>query len=74
MGTVILCFILFIPIYAILIWQIYKPKDAILWGKRWMYKEEPDVTETAITYTKIASVICIVFLTILFVILFISQL
>ncbi|WP_056832335.1 hypothetical protein [Psychrobacillus sp. FJAT-21963] len=67
MGSLIL---LFIPLYVIMIWQFFNPKESILWGRRWMYKEEPNVTEKAITHAKVTSVIGIVFLTIVLIILF----
>lgn len=62
--------LLFIPLYVIMIWQFFNPKESILWGKRWMYKEEPNVNEKAIIHAKVTSVIGIVFLTIVLIILF----
>ena len=62
--------LLFIPLYVIMIWQFFNPKDSILWGRRWMYKEEPDITEKAIKHAKVTSVFGIVFLTIVLIILF----
>ena len=62
----ILMLILCIPIYAVLIWTYFKPRESLLWGKRWMYKEEPELSEAAIRYAKVASAISIVALTIFF--------
>jgi len=60
----ILMFILSIPLYAVLIWTYFEPKESLLWGKKWMYKEEPELSEAAIRYVKVASAISIVALTI----------
>lgn len=65
MAEKILVFILSIPLYAVLIWTYLEPRESLLWGKRWMYKEEPELSEGAIRYTKVASAISVVFLTIL---------
>ncbi|KNB73042.1 hypothetical protein ADS79_13520 [Brevibacillus reuszeri] len=51
----------------ILIWTYFDPKESILWGKRWMYKEEPELSKGAILYAKVASVIFIVILTAIFI-------
>ncbi|HIW32983.1 MAG TPA: hypothetical protein IAA29_09380 [Candidatus Paenibacillus intestinavium] len=60
-------FIVFIiPLYGILIWTYFCPEESLLWGKRWMYKEEPELSEGAIRYTKVSSLIAIVVLTIVF--------
>lgn len=74
MGELIFYFIIFIPVYLILIWQVYNPEDAVLWGKRWMYKEQPEVSEEAIKYVKVMSIIALVVLTLIFVIFFIKAL
>lgn len=54
-----------IPLYGVLIWTYLCPEDSLLWGKRWMYKEEPELTEGAIRYTKVVSMISIVIMTII---------
>ncbi|HWI48600.1 MAG TPA: hypothetical protein VNU45_10300 [Rummeliibacillus sp.] len=66
MEEVILAFILMIPLYVVLIWTYFDPEESILFGKRWMYKEEPELSEGVIRYTKIASLASIIFLTIIF--------
>ena len=63
---IFLVFVLMSPLYGVLIWTYFCPEDSLLWGKRWMYKEEPELTEGAIRYTKIVSLISIVILTIIF--------
>ncbi|KYG89824.1 hypothetical protein A0U40_08835 [[Bacillus] sp. KCTC 13219] len=73
MTAVVFCFILFIPIYIILIWQYKNPKEAILWGRRWMYKEQNEVSEAAVKYSKVAALFGIAFITFLFFFLFLSQ-
>lgn len=32
-----------------------EPEESILVGKRWMYKEDPEISEHAIRYTKFTS-------------------
>jgi len=66
MEEVILAFILMIPLYVVLIWTYFDSEESILFGKRWMYKEEPELSEGVIHYTKIASLASIIFLTIIF--------
>lgn len=66
-AEIIVVFIVFmIPMYGLLIWTYFCPEESLLWGKRWMYKEEPEISEGAIRYTKIASLTAIVVLTIIF--------
>lgn len=71
MAEWIFLFIICIPLYLILIWQVFDTEEAILWGKRWMYKEQPEISDEAIKYTKIMSIIGIVVLTFIFVVSFI---
>lgn len=73
MAELIFFFIICIPVFLILIWQIYNPEDAMLWGKRWMYKEQPEVSDEAIKYTKIMSIIALIVLGFIFVVLFIRM-
>jgi hypothetical protein len=47
--------ILIIPVYGVLLWTYLDPEESILFGKRWMYKEEPEVSDAAIRYAKFAS-------------------
>jgi hypothetical protein len=63
---IFLGFIFITPLYGVLIWSYLFPEDSLLWGKRWMYIEEPELTEGAIRYTKVASMISIVVMTIIF--------
>ncbi|WP_339253372.1 hypothetical protein NSQ43_04475 [Sporosarcina sp. FSL W8-0480] len=72
MAEWIFLFIICIPLFLILIWQVFNPEDAMLWGKRWMYKEQPEVSDEAIKYTKIVSILGIVVLTLIFVVSFIK--
>ena len=66
MIEIFITFILMIPVYGLLIWAYLFPEESLLWGKRWMYKEEPELSEGAIRYTKVASMSSIVLLTIIF--------
>ncbi|WP_254178472.1 hypothetical protein [Cytobacillus oceanisediminis] len=54
MADFLLMFILVIPIYGVLIWSYFDPEENLLRGKRWMYKEEPEISEGAIRYTKMS--------------------
>lgn len=74
MGEMILVFILAIPLlYGVLIWSYFYPKESLLWGKRGMYKEEPQITEGAIRYTKVASLISIIVMTLILIIIILTQ-
>ncbi|OCA90582.1 hypothetical protein A8F94_01485 [Bacillus sp. FJAT-27225] len=49
--------IFFVPTYLGLIFTYRYPEESMLLGKRWMYKEEPEISEGAIRYTKTAALI-----------------
>jgi len=66
----IIMFILLIPTYAILIWSLIDTRESLLWGKRWMYNEEPEISDKYIRFTKIITVVILVTLTIFSYILF----
>ncbi|MNP15711.1 hypothetical protein D3C76_1080800 [compost metagenome] len=68
MTEKILLFIFFIPLLGVLVWSFFDPRESLLWGKRWMFKEEPEPSEGAIRYIKVASAISIVLLLILFIV------
>jgi len=65
-------FVFMIPMYGILIWTYFCPEDSLLWGKRWMYKEEPEISNSAIRFAKVSSLTAIVVLTIIFGVLIFS--
>jgi hypothetical protein len=60
--TVFFTVVLLIPIYALLIWSYLEPEESLLIGKRWMYREEPEISKTAIRYTKFISMTTMIFL------------
>ncbi|MGE7920515.1 hypothetical protein ACQKM9_16485 [Viridibacillus sp. NPDC093762] len=75
--------LLFSPLYTLLIWQFFKPKEALLNGraflflgftytiekqKRKNFKEGVDVTKKEITQTKASSVLGIMLLNIILII------
>jgi len=64
--TIVLSIVFIIPMYGILIWSYFCPEESLLWGKRWMYKEEPELSDGAIRYMKVTSLIAIVIVTIIF--------
>ena len=45
-GIIVIFIVFMVPMYGILIWTYFCPEDSLLWGKRWMYKEEPELFET----------------------------
>jgi hypothetical protein len=61
-----------IPLYGGLLWIYFCPEESLLWGRRSMYKEEPEVTEGAIRYAKIASVISMGVLTLILIFIFLT--
>lgn len=66
-------FLVIIIIYGILIWTYFNPEESLLWGKRGMYKEEPQLTESAIRNTKVKALISIIVLTLIIIIYIITQ-
>ncbi|MDI2588497.1 hypothetical protein OR571_15585 [Psychrobacillus sp. NEAU-3TGS] len=72
MADILMGFILMIPIYGVLIWSYFRPKESMLWGKRWMYKEEPEISTSAIRYVKFASLASIIIMTFIFIILLLT--
>ena len=67
MIIIALC-LFFVPMIVLLIWQYKNPKEAILLGRRWLYKNEPEVSEAAVEYVKYASIFGILFIIMLFII------
>ena len=55
--------IFLMPVYGLLIWGYINPEESHLFGRRWMYEEEPELSEEAITSTKKASLIFIIIIT-----------
>lgn len=61
-----------LPIYFLFIWQYIEPESLFLWGRRWMYEEEPELSEEAIQHYKKIAIIGIVFTTIVLIVSFIQ--
>jgi len=55
--------LIFIPLYGVLLYSYFYPEESFLWGRRWMYSEDPEPSEEAIKFFKIKSIIGIVFIT-----------
>jgi len=66
-------FLVIIIIYGILIWTYFNPEESLLWGKRGMYKEESQLTESAIRNTKVKALISIIVITLIVIIYTIKQ-
>lgn len=62
---IVLAFILLIPLFAVLLWSYFYQKDSILWGKKWLYKEEREIPYGAIRYMKVTSLISVIVLTLI---------
>ena len=60
---IILTFILLIPLFTVLLWSYFNQKDSILWGKKWLYKEERKIPKGTIRYMKVTSLISVIVLT-----------
>ena len=67
-------FVLILILYGILFWTYFYPEESLLWGKRGMYKEEPQLTERAIRNTKLKALISIIVMTLflIYIIIFIT--
>ncbi|HWK21500.1 MAG TPA: hypothetical protein VNS08_00560 [Ureibacillus sp.] len=73
MLEIIVGFFLSIPLYGVLIWSYFCPQESLLFGKRWVYKEEPEISDGAIRYIKVASLTSIIGLTLFFIIFILTQ-
>lgn len=61
----LLLFIIFsIPLYWALIYGYLFPEESMLWGRRWMYDDEPEFSDVAILYTKYISLFGIIVISI----------
>lgn len=63
--------LLLLILYGIIIWTYFKPKESLLWGRRGIYKEEPEITESAINNIKAKALITIIVYPIIFIIIFV---
>lgn len=68
MAEKIVFFIFSITIFAAFIWNIVDPRGSMLFGKRWMYEEEPEFSEDLLMIRKIVSVIGFVIYLLIFLI------
>lgn len=59
--------LIMLPLYAVLIWSYFYPVESMLFGERWLYKDEPEFSDIAIGYTKLISIIGIFILTMILV-------
>lgn len=65
-GPELFLFIVFlIPVYGLLIWSFVYPEDSHLFGKRWMYEEDPELNEMAIAIHKKVSLIALIVITLM---------
>lgn len=66
----ILLFFFILPIYGISFFSYFYPEDSFLFGKRWQFKEDPEISETGIKVIKFVSVIGILMATMILVFAF----
>ncbi|BAK16747.1 selenocysteine lyase [Solibacillus silvestris StLB046] len=59
MDWITIIITLLIP-YGIIIWIYLNPKESLLMGRRGIYKEEPEITESAIRNMKAKALITII--------------
>ncbi len=59
-GEIIIAVIFMIPLYAFFIWTYNFPEDSFLFGKRWKYQEEPEVSPNVVRYMKFASIVAMI--------------
>ena len=72
MAENIFLFIICIPLFASLLWAFFDPRESLLFGRRWMYDEEPEPSEAAIFFTKVFSAISFIILALIFIVSFFS--
>lgn len=59
-------------VYGVLIWTYFNPEESLLKGRRGMYKEEPQLTESEIRNTKAKALISIIVITLIIIIFIIK--
>jgi len=59
-AEIILAVILMIPLYALFIWTYNCPEDSFLFGKRWQYQEDPEISPNLVRYLKFASIVAMI--------------
>lgn len=59
-GEIVIAVIFMIPLYAFFIWTYNCPEESYLFGKRWKYQEEPDVSPDLVRYMKFASIVSMI--------------
>ncbi|MCD8510029.1 MAG: hypothetical protein LRY73_09280 [Bacillus sp. (in: Bacteria)] len=64
MVGLLLLIIFSIPMYWAFIYGYLFPEESILWGRRWMYEDEPQLSDAAILLTKYSSLLGIIILSI----------
>ncbi|WP_075618592.1 hypothetical protein [Paenisporosarcina indica] len=59
-GEIVIALIFMIPLYAFFIWTYNCPEDSFLFGRRWKYEEEPEVSSDVIRYMKFTSIVAMI--------------
>jgi len=63
--------LLLLIVYGVIIWTYFEPKKSLLLGRQGIYKEEPEITESAIRDTKVKALIAIIVYPIIFILIFV---
>ncbi|WP_034430338.1 hypothetical protein [Caldisalinibacter kiritimatiensis] len=50
--------LILIPVFFVFLYVYMYPTDTFMFGRRWMFDEEPEMSEGFIKYYKIISIIC----------------
>ncbi|UTR12667.1 hypothetical protein MM300_10510 [Evansella sp. LMS18] len=65
MAETIILIVLMVPFYGLLIWGIIEPEESYLWGRRWMFKKEPEITEAALRLHRASAIFGLFIITLL---------
>jgi hypothetical protein len=64
-GDWFLLIVFLMPVYGLLIWSYINPEESHLLGRRWMYNEDPELNEAAISLHKKISLIALILITLM---------
>ncbi|KAB3531875.1 hypothetical protein F8154_12440 [Alkaliphilus pronyensis] len=67
-ADVFLLVVFGVPVYGLLIWSYFEPEESYLLSRRWMFEEEPQLSQEAISFQKKSSLVAIIVLTLFIII------
>ncbi|WP_186321494.1 hypothetical protein [Bacillus sp. FJAT-22090] len=59
-GEIVLAVIFMIPLYAFFIWTYNCPEESFLFGRRWKYQEESEISPYVVRYMKFVSIVAMI--------------